>query len=317
MRYFSAENFLIMIVDSESQNLQLLDSILERAGYKRILAVNVKQVFELIKVTKPNLILLKQSRGNLDSLQLCKNLKNNPLYEDIPILFIINNSPKNNLLNLFESGAEDYINYPFHFPELLKRIKTYLELNYIKAQLNQSLTDSEKLPTIDSLTGLFNRNHFLTLIEQEINRSCRYNYFLSLFILDVDNLRQVQELYDQKGENNLIQLIAKTLSESLRKEDYIGRFSKKKFIVLLPQTSTHFALKVAQRIQKIINHLEIYNKDKRISITVSIGLTTYHINHENVEQLIQRTNQTLLEAQNQGHNQIVIHPNDLKNLLAS
>jgi len=122
------EESVILIVDDLKQNLKLLNIILESAHYQTSLALSGKDALERLKVLNPDLILLDLMMPDISGLEVCRRIKSNPEYEDIPVIFLTASVEENHLIEAYSLGANDYVNKPFRKPELLARIKTQLTL---------------------------------------------------------------------------------------------------------------------------------------------------------------------------------------------
>ena len=135
VKLFVPESFLILVVDDIPDNLKVVGDMLEAAGYGVTFAISGKQALERVKTARPDLILLDLMMPEMDGLQVCKILKKNALYAEIPIIFLTANHEHHNLLQAFKIGAVDYLTKPFIFPELLARVRTHLELKHATEKL--------------------------------------------------------------------------------------------------------------------------------------------------------------------------------------
>jgi CheY-like chemotaxis protein len=164
---FKPENFLILVVDDMTQNLQILMSILEKVGYNISFALSGKQTLERLTKVKPDLILLDLMMPDLDGLEVCKRLKVNPDWCDIPVIFLTASHEPDKLLEAFEKGAVDYVTKPFKTAELLARVKTHLELKQTRDEL-KNMTEELEIAR-DSALELSNlKSQFLANMSHEI-----------------------------------------------------------------------------------------------------------------------------------------------------
>lgn len=317
MKAFIPENFLILIVDDINQNLQVIGSMLDQVGYATTFALSGQQALDRLTKTKPDMILLDLMMPDLNGLQVCRILKDDPTYKDIPIIFLTASQEHRHLLQAFEVGAVDYVTKPFNAPELLARVRTHLELKHTKDQLKESLMELEQIATTDPLTGVPNRRYLLAFAEKEISRARRYKCDLSLLIMDIDHFKQVNDTYGHAIGDDVLKLVAQTTVKGLRKEDCFGRFGGEEFVILLPHTETRFALEAAQRIRQTIADLSFTVAGKQLSISVSIGIASYQPSDCNLDALLKRADDALFEAKRRGRNRVLVHQDDVKNLLAS
>ncbi|MFP4296969.1 MAG: response regulator [Spirulinaceae cyanobacterium] len=133
---------LILVVDDLIQNLQVIGNLLENKGYDTTFATSGKQALERIKISKPDLILLDLMMPEMSGLEVCKILKSESQWQDIPIIFLTANRNPQSLIEAFAAGAADYITKPFQPEEILARINNQLTQITLRRQLqsqNQQL----------------------------------------------------------------------------------------------------------------------------------------------------------------------------------
>ncbi|NEP43139.1 MAG: response regulator, partial [Okeania sp. SIO2H7] len=141
MTLFNPQEFLILIVDDVSKNLQIVGSILDDAGYSTTFAPGGRQALERVKTAMPDLILLDLMMPEMDGLQVCEALKIEPKWQEIPVIFLTASHEKEHLLFAFERGAVDYVTKPFNPAELLARVKTHLELKHTRDALKKTILE--------------------------------------------------------------------------------------------------------------------------------------------------------------------------------
>jgi diguanylate cyclase (GGDEF)-like protein len=172
-------------------------------------------------------------------------------------------------------------------------------------ELEKAQEELRCLAMTDPLTGISNRRHFMDQIAEELERTKRYSLPFSLMMIDVDNLKEINDTYGHKAGDVVLRSFAKHCLTKLRSVDRFARFGGDEFIALLVQTGPVKAKEVAVRLLAGIEDLEIQVEGKSIRITVSIGLTTT-VDTLSVEELIKRTDEAMYQAKNGGRNQVVI-----------
>jgi len=145
----------ILVVDDTPANLQLLAGMLKAHGY-RVRPVNSGELaLRAVQAEPPNLILLDITMPELDGYEVCRRLKANPAFAEIPVLFISALSGPEDKTLAFQVGGVDYVSKPFQFDEVLARVKTHLELCRQKRELEASLERLRHLEALrDSLTHM-------------------------------------------------------------------------------------------------------------------------------------------------------------------
>lgn len=311
MKPFLPENFLILVVDDNPNNLQIIHVILEAEGYKTILASDGESAIERVQLDKPDLIIMALTMPKMSGLELCDYLKSPPPLTLSPIIMMRTIREQEHLIEAFEKGIADTITYPFNPAEILARIRTHLELQETQKKLDLLTKEHEKtikilksLALTDPLTGLWNRRHFVTVCYQEFNRSCRYKRALSVLIIDIDNFKKINDAYGHTMGDEVLKGVAKSIVGSLRDADYCGRFGGEEFVTLLPETDTPGAIHVAERLRKRIEQITIGIGTEQVQMTVTIGVASYQLNDSSIEVIIQRANKALYQAKRQGYNRV-------------
>ena len=134
----------ILVVDDTPDNLRLLIRILQKQGYKVRPVTNGFSALEAIQSSPPDLILLDIMMPDIDGYELCQQLKAEPQFSQIPIIFLSALEEGINKAKAFEVGGADYITKPFQMKEVLARVSNQLAVRSLQIQLqekNQKLTE--------------------------------------------------------------------------------------------------------------------------------------------------------------------------------
>ena len=118
----------ILIVDDKVENIKLLDSFLEKEGYKLRNALDGTTALLSIEAKHPDLIILDINMPKMNGFEVCKKLKSNKETASIPIMFISALNDLDSKITAFNLGGIDYIIKPFASEEVLARVRTHLEL---------------------------------------------------------------------------------------------------------------------------------------------------------------------------------------------
>jgi len=144
----------------------------------------------------------------------------------------------------------------------------------------------EKLKN-DELTSLYNMNYIRQAIDQEIERSRRFNSVFSLIFMDMDNFKRVNDRYGHLVGSRVIVEIALLLQQNVRKLDIVSRYGGDEFVIILPQTSREVSFLVAERLRRLIEkNVFIKNESYSIRLTASFGVASYPYNAKKKEELL-------------------------------
>ena len=126
----------ILIVDDNPVNIDVLQQILIRYGYKTRPAMSGEEALEVMAKHTPALILLDVLMPNgMDGLETCRQIKTNKKFRDIPVLFVSAMESTRDKVRGFDAGAVDYITKPFQIQEVLARVQTHLQLRRSRKDL--------------------------------------------------------------------------------------------------------------------------------------------------------------------------------------
>lgn len=134
-RLLEHETPSILVVDDTPTNIVLLTAILNKKGYRVLVANNGKDALHMAEKNLPDLLLLDIMMPDMDGYEVCRQLKGHSETKDIPVIFVTALSDMTNKIKGFEVGGVDYLIKPFQAQEVLARVKTHLTLRHLHRQL--------------------------------------------------------------------------------------------------------------------------------------------------------------------------------------
>lgn len=194
--------------------------------------------------------------------------------------------------------------------------KQMQKIEYLNKELLSSLEnldarnrEIQELVITDKLTGLYNRQYLSTILEDEVNRSQRGKNPLTVMMLDVDDFKNINDLYGHTYGDRILSCLGRVLRDSVRKSDRPFRYGGEEFLVVLPDTDSSVAWIVAERIRKAFEreHFSVKPKDgiqKTFSLTLSIGVAGY-VQGVSVSALIKRADEAMYQAKSEGKNRSI------------
>jgi two-component system cell cycle response regulator len=167
------------------------------------------------------------------------------------------------------------------------------------------LEESRKLATIDALTGLMNRRAFLAALEPEIARAERHGHPLSLFLLDVDHFKKINDGFGHSTGDLVLTLVGKLLLDLARKGDIVGRWGGEEFVVALHMTNLAGATIAAERRRAALTELQIRApQGGPVPVTASFGVVALRPG-DDAHTLIDRADHEMYRAKSDGRNRVV------------
>jgi diguanylate cyclase (GGDEF)-like protein len=162
----------------------------------------------------------------------------------------------------------------------------------------------KELAIRDGLTGLYNHRHFQEMLSYTIVHSDRYSAQASLLMIDVDDLKVINDTYGHQAGDTVLSSIGNILSETLRKVDIPARYGGDEFAVILPNTNKTGSIAVAEKIRSRLKRVSLRSDSRELQVTFSIGIATYPQCAASKELLIEKTDRALYESKNNGKNKI-------------
>jgi adenylate cyclase len=129
------ENGDIVIVDDNPANLRLLSVVLRESGHRVRTAINARIALSAIRAQQPDLVILDITMPDINGIELCRILRSDPLFVDLPIIFLSALDSIADKSEAFDLGGVDYITKPFKPEEILLRARTHLAIGRLKRQL--------------------------------------------------------------------------------------------------------------------------------------------------------------------------------------
>jgi two-component system alkaline phosphatase synthesis response regulator PhoP len=129
----------ILVVDDNEQNLELLQAYLEDLHCRTIAARDGVEALEIIKKSKPDLVLLDVMMPKMSGFEVCRRIKNNPQTADLPVIMVTALNELGDIERAIESGTDDFLSKPVNKLELLTRVKTMLKLKHLTDRLEKTL----------------------------------------------------------------------------------------------------------------------------------------------------------------------------------
>jgi diguanylate cyclase (GGDEF)-like protein len=159
----------------------------------------------------------------------------------------------------------------------------------------------------DPLTGLYNRRELSIRLAWEFNRVQRYERSLSIFLLDLDHFKLVNDTYGHSAGDLGLCNLADILRNSIRKIDYAARYGGEEFIVILPETPLDKAEKLAQRLCHNIAKSRItLDNGKVIHVTASIGVSSFPEHGTTEDTLLKKADDAMYKAKQSGRNRVAV-----------
>ncbi|MEK6591934.1 MAG: GGDEF domain-containing protein [Pseudomonadota bacterium] len=177
----------------------------------------------------------------------------------------------------------------------------------LSADVRRALIQLRFLSETDELTGIFNVRAFTAISERIFKQAARYGRPFSILLVDSDSLKTVNDTYGHEAGNQLIKSAVQCIQNQLRETDILARYGGDEFVVLLPETPCSSAAGVAARIRQNIEDTPLSVRNKKIRMTVSIGIASYPEHGDNLKAILEKTDQAMYESKTLGRNRVTMY----------
>ncbi len=160
--------------------------------------------------------------------------------------------------------------------------------------------------TIDHVTGAFMRGFLLKRLEEEFRRSIRTREPLTIFMVDLDNFKFVNDRYGHLKGDHVLRTFAQGVRDEIRPYDFIGRYGGDEFIIVMPGVSFQHASQRGDALRQ--NMKSRVKKETGVEVTISIGAVTYPIHKaESIDDLIRKADVALYRAKRLGKDMVYLY----------
>ncbi|MCX7725652.1 MAG: diguanylate cyclase [Chitinispirillaceae bacterium] len=167
---------------------------------------------------------------------------------------------------------------------------------------NKELTE---LSITDGLTGLYNHRYLQERLDFEIKRIKRYGGNLSCFLIDIDNFKIINDTKGHLFGDYVLKEIATLIRKNSREVDICGRYGGEEFLIITNLTEENATL-FAKKLHNAIRKHQFFHKNKKVKVTVSIGVTGYDRGIKSKNELIERADKAMYKAKREGKDRICV-----------
>lgn len=166
----------------------------------------------------------------------------------------------------------------------------------------------KRLSITDDLTETFNFRYFMDSLDLELRRAKRYEYPISLMMLDIDHFKIYNDSHGHLAGDRVLKDVAAVIKNTVRHTDILARYGGEEFAGILIKTRLNEAHQIAERVRQAVEALPIDHEENQPQgrLTVSVGISTLNPEVSSVKTLISAADDALYEAKERGRNQVAI-----------
>jgi len=311
------KQFTILFVENDIQIHEQMEILLQDEVKELYHAYNGEEGLTLYKEKKPDIILSDINMPIMSGLDMAVKIKKEN--KEQAFLFMSAFDERNILLDAINIGVDGFIVKPVDMTILYERLNCVAEHIYnrietqktkeklLAIEKKQEMLSLYNLAHYDVLTDIPNRFLFNKTLDQTISRAKRLNGEVVLFLIDLDNFKNVNDTYGHKAGDHVLVTIVNNIKKVIRKEDIFSRLGGDEFALIIENNKDNNNMKIlAEKINQV-STLTIGYQDKKINISCSIGISRYPQDTQCIEELIHYADLAMYASKHQGKSHFNFH----------
>lgn len=289
------EPYRILIVDDSPLDAAAHALHLRYAGFRTLAITDPMTVMAKLVEFTPDLILMNLNMPECNGMELAAVIRQEGNYLSTPIVFLSAETDRGRQLTAMRNGGDDFLTKPVKPSHLSALVQ-------IRAGRGRILRSHM---VRDSLTGVLNHNRVKEQLTAEVARAKREKGQLTLAMIDIDQLKAINDAHDHPAGDRVIKSLARLLQQRLRTTDIIGRFRGGEFMAILLGTRADQALDIIDNIRASFNTVKNRSKTEEFTSSFSCGLVSF-TELSTPAQMLETAESALAEAKKTGRNRIII-----------
>ncbi len=299
---------LVLLVEDNERDARLFQSYLQGQPYRVALVRDGEEALSLAQGEKIDLILLDILLPGMDGFDVCRRFKEMEQTRNIQVVVITCLTDLENKLKSIEIGADDYLIKPIIRKELIVRINTLLKKKAYLDTLCSNYEIALNSAITDGLTRLYNHIYLKRFLDLEVKRSLRYRYPVSLILIDIDDFKKHNDTLGHLAGDTILRELSEVLKRNIREIDLAARYGGDEFAVALPYCGKENATIIAERIRQALALHSFPHEVRPIgNVTLCIGVVSCPIDALVIDELIQKADQMLYKAKEEGKNRVFVY----------
>jgi len=305
----------ILIAEDSPVYARLLRGLLTGWGYQVHSVDNGEDALLALAVSgAPRLAILDWSMPKGSGLKVCRQLRSAKLKHYTYILILTARDDKDDIVQAFEAGVDDYLTKPFNDRELEARLRAGRRIIGLQDGLIAIGESLHHQSCYDPVTGVWDRATTLDFLQRQLARADREgNSPVSVIMAGVDDFQRVKEVHGLLAGDAVLREIAQHFRSNIRSYDGIGRYRGEEFVIVLPGCSLENALARANALRTEIAFKRVEGGPLPISITVSMGVAAAS-RQSDLDNVLAAADTGLYRARQNGRDSVEAELNVSRNL---
>jgi diguanylate cyclase (GGDEF)-like protein len=287
-------DYHVLIVDDDEMLADFYKQVVLRAGMKATVVNNPKEVLGALTYNDVDLLMMDYDMPGCSGRELASVIRQCEEYVGIPIVFMAAEDDMDELARDAGLAVDEFLPKPFTAKQLLATIRARV----------RRADDLHAFMVRDTFTGLFNHEHFLDVLTQEILRTRRNKEPGCYAVIDIDRFRDLNNDFGHHAGDMVIKGLAHMLRHHVRRTDIVGRCGGEEFGVILPGCSLADANDSIEKFRKKFTDSFFDVRSRKIRVTFSAGISLID-GEADADAVIKAAEAALAAAKRRGRNRVI------------
>ena len=300
---FNIEGGRVLYVEDSASVTHIVTKYLEKLNLDVTHFASAEEAFHAFADNEYDLVITDvMLEGTMDGLSLIRMIRaSNTISAKIPILAMTGHDDSQLRIDLLHAGINDYVTKPPIEEELAARVYNLITNKRLADKVREQQRALFNIAMTDQLTTCHNRHSLSEYAPKYIKDAIRYNYPLSILILDLDHFKHINDEFGHTTGDIVLSDVGKLLMATCRQGDIVSRIGGEEFLILLPHCNIYDAMRKAENIRSMIE----LSKPSGLPVTASIGIATLIEQHDaDFDNLYKAADQAVYLSKENGRNQV-------------
>jgi diguanylate cyclase (GGDEF)-like protein len=300
LRRVGPTDLKVLAVDDDPAILEAISALLGPHGLDVRTSGEPYRFWEELTATTPDLLLLDLDMPGLGGIDLCRAVRADGRFGQLPIMFLTSYSDPERVQEIFEAGADDYVGKPIVGQELLTRVRNRLE----------RVRDRRELAEKDNLTGTSSRRRSGGTLETLLALADRRGQPVALALIDLDDFKRFNDLHGDATGDAALRGLGELAADTFRGEDVVGRWGDDEFVIgAYGMTGDDGVQRVAEMLETFRERRYANAEGSPEGISFSAGVAEHPRDGGDLRALCRSADEALSRSKEQGGDRVLpVHP---------
>jgi diguanylate cyclase (GGDEF)-like protein len=277
----------ILVVDDDVSLLEGLVTLLKPWGLDVLALSDPNKFWQTLESFAPDVLVLDVELPNVSGIELCKLVRNDPRWQNLPVVVMTAHTERATIAKVFEAGADDFVNKPIVTAELITRIHNRLERVRLLKQFLET----------DPLTGTANRQKSTQQLEAFLQSAAQSAQPVAIAVIEIDRLHQINVEYGHATGDAVLRQVGYLLRQSFSREDVVARWGGGEFLIGMYGMTRNDGIQRLVKVSEQLSQQVLNTTDgMELQVTFCSGVAQYPEDGRSMHELYRSADDTLTRA---------------------